>query len=332
MNVIVANQQESILSTLNIEIIKSLRGEFEVDELIGTFSNFFFARMILDITALRNHDSIVTYQKLSIGLPVDKIILLIPETSPVAASNFLSQLISLGYYNFTTNKEGIEYLIENPNTYKDVAHLHVVEQVVAPVAPTTNGQPIIMSSGRIIGVKNVTDHAGATTLIYMMKKIATENGVSALAVEIERRDFTFYNDPGMISATKSNIANELLKAKNFNVVFLDLNDGNEELCDEVLYLIEPSILKLNKLMLRDPSIFSKLIGKKVIVNHCMLSDSDIATFQMEAGINLFFALGPFNDRVNSESVYRLLVSLGVIQAKPADAEPSHKGFLNGIFH
>ena len=54
MNVLVVNKQESVLSTLNIEIIKTLRGTFSADELISTFTNFFFARMILDISISTN--------------------------------------------------------------------------------------------------------------------------------------------------------------------------------------------------------------------------------------------------------------------------------------
>ena len=90
MNVLVLNQQESVISNLNIEIIKTLRGSFSPEEIISTFNNFFFARMIIDITALKKSDDIVTYQKLSIGLPIDKVILLIPPTSSVAKNYFLS--------------------------------------------------------------------------------------------------------------------------------------------------------------------------------------------------------------------------------------------------
>ena len=46
MNVLITNKQESILAGLDVEIIKTLRGEFDADEIIGTFSNFFFGRMM----------------------------------------------------------------------------------------------------------------------------------------------------------------------------------------------------------------------------------------------------------------------------------------------
>ena len=93
MNVLVVNNQESIISSLNVEIIKTLRGVFSADELISSFTNFFFARMIIDVTALENSDDVVTYQKLSIGLPIDKIILLIPPDSSMANNFFLSIFI-----------------------------------------------------------------------------------------------------------------------------------------------------------------------------------------------------------------------------------------------
>ena len=73
MNVIVANQYQSLLQGLEIDIIKQMTGEFEVDQIISTFQNFFYQRMILDITAIKNYKDIKTLQQLSIALDMDKI-------------------------------------------------------------------------------------------------------------------------------------------------------------------------------------------------------------------------------------------------------------------
>ena len=51
MNVIISNERQAELANLDIEVIKSLNGVFDADELVQTFSNFFFGRMILDLTA-----------------------------------------------------------------------------------------------------------------------------------------------------------------------------------------------------------------------------------------------------------------------------------------
>ena len=117
----------------------------------------------------------------------------------------------------------------------------------------------------------------------------------------------------MISTDKNSVATELLKAKNFNYVFVDLNDYEENVCDETIYLIEPSVIKLNKLMIRDRAIFSKLKNKKVIVNKSVLSEGDLKEFALEANINIFFVLPPLNDRESSEYIDKLLLKLGLIK-------------------
>ena len=70
MNVIISNKYQTMLQGLDIDIIKSVTGEFDVEEIIGTFDNFFFQRMILDITAIRGYKDVKTIQKLSIAYDV----------------------------------------------------------------------------------------------------------------------------------------------------------------------------------------------------------------------------------------------------------------------
>lgn len=342
MNVLVVNKQEDILTPLNIEIIKTLRGTFSSDEIISTFTNFFFARMIIDITALENSEDIVTYQKLSIGLPIDKIILLIPPSSPVANNFFLSKLISMGYYNFTTNGDGILYLLNNPNTYKEVAHLHQINAVpnMAPMPQMQqqnselnnnsmgNGNSGFIDSNysgnygdsnsytgiRTLGVINVTEGAGASSLIYMMKKELEETfKMAVLAIEVDKNDFPFFREQNMVSTDGMSLAREMLNSRNFNYTLVDLNNYNDSICDDCIYLIETSVLKLNKLMMRDRNIFSRLRGKKVVINRCTLSENDVREFANEAGINIFYVLPPLNDRERSQIISDMLKALGMVR-------------------
>lgn len=319
MNVLIVNQQENILTPLNIEIIKTLRGTFSADEIISTFTNFFFARMIIDITALEQSEDIVTYQKLSIGLPIDKVILLIPPSSQVANNYFLSKLISMGYYNFTTNGDGVIYLLNTPNTYKEVAHLHQigvgpqmpvmgVEQIVeqTKVEPSYNGI-------HTLGVKNITDGAGASSLVYMMKKELEDNhNLSVFAIEVDKRDFSFYREKNMFSSDKNSLATDLMNAKKYDYVLVDLNEYEDSVCDDTIYLIEPSVIKLNKLMLRDRNIFTKLRGKKIIINKSTLSEADVKEFASEAGVEIFYVLPPLNDREYPREINDLLNRLGMV--------------------
>lgn len=321
MNVLIVNQQENILTPLNIEIIKTLRGTFSADEIISTFTNFFFARMIIDITALQQSEDVVTYQKLSIGLPIDKIILLIPPSSQVANNYFLSKLISMGYYNFTTNGDGVIYLLNTPNTYKEVAHLHQIgmapPQPMMPPQPNEQYQQFeqepMYSGVRVLGVKNVTDGAGATSLVYMMKKELEDNhNLSVFSIEVDKRDFSFFREKNMLSSDKNSLATDLMKAKNNNLVLVDLNEYEDSVCDDTIYLIEPSVIKLNKLMLRDRNIFSKIRDKKIIINKSTLSEADVKEFSSEAGVDIFYVLPPLNDRERPREINDLLNRLGLV--------------------
>ena len=92
MNVIISNKARDMLVNLNIDVIKSLNGEYEADELSSMFSNFFFNKMILDITAIKNFHDIRNLQKLSINLDMDKVIILLDNDQ---------QSISITIFQFT---------------------------------------------------------------------------------------------------------------------------------------------------------------------------------------------------------------------------------------
>lgn len=324
MNVLITNRQEAVLSELQIEIIKTLRGEYDVDEIIGQFSNFFFGRMVLDVTSIKNYKDIVNYQKLSIGLPVDKIILFLTDEPEVSEPSFISKLISMGFYNFGKTFEEIAYLIDNPNSYKDVVHLHQLEPVV-PVAPVVIGEVGVPSkvsasepiqqvpTTRIIGIKNLTQNAGATTLTYLMKReLETIHGKSVLALEINKREFFYFNDPSLISVNKQDLMGQLLKARNYNVVLVDLNDCDPNICDDVIYLVEPSILKLNKLLKLDNKAFERVKGKKVVLNKTLVAGGNIETFEYETGVKVFDVIKPLDDRSSKPMLTEFLTKLRLI--------------------
>lgn len=324
MNVIVANEKREVLSQLNIEIIKSVSGQFSADELIDMFANFFFGRMILDLTALKDYQDPKNLQKLSMSLDVEKIIILLPDSNPVCLQPaFLSKIISMGIYNFTTNVDGINYLLSNPNSYRDVAHLHQIEvvsqptpQVMQQVSSAFGGGMATASVGGsfILGIKNLTEHAGATTLTYILKKTLINLGVSTVAIEVNRRDFIFFNDKEMISVNKDGLASELLKHRNVQVILVDLNDVEEvDICTDVIYLLESSMIKLNKLMVRNRNIFEKMKGRKVVISKCVLSSKDVAEFEYEARIKSFFVVPPLDERSdNTEVLKDMLIKLGLV--------------------
>ncbi len=324
MNVIIANEAKSLLAGLDIDVIKSVEGVHTADEIVEMFKNFFYARMILDITAIKDYQDITNIQKISIGLDADKIILLLPNTEASTSSSYLSKIISMGIYNFTTTLDGVKYFLEHPNSYKDVAHI----QQLNDLSVTINDK--VTAGSRIIGIKNITDHAGSTTLIYMLKKELEQSyGMSVVAIEVNRHDFLYFNSHNMISVNDENLMTEIVKHKDATIILIDLNDSdNEGVCGDVLYLIEPSSIKLNKLMTRNRRIFEELKGRKIILNKSLLSNSDIMDFEYEGRTKVFYNIPPLNDRVRNPVLSDFLTKIGLIN-KPKEKDSGGKIF--GLF-
>lgn len=330
MNVIITNRYKSMIQNLDIDIIKEMNGEFEVDEIISSFKNFFFQRMILDITAIKNYKDIKNLQKLSISLDMDKLILLLDNTPESSSIEYQSNLISIGIYNFTRNVEGIKYLYNNPNSYRDVAHIHQIAptnlEAEAPSITVPNLGP------RIIGVKNVTAQSGATTLIYMMKKQLQKN-YRVIALEVNKRDFTFFKDRELISTNDSAINTLISKHHDAEAILIDINDSTiaESLCHDIVYLIEPSVIKLNKFMLVNSKKLDKLKNKMVILNQSMLSSKDVLDFEYESKLKIFFNMPPLDERQTDIHILNaFLTRLGFDRQKTVEMEKKNK--ILGLFN
>ncbi len=331
MNVIITNRYKSMIQNLDIDIIKEMNGEFEVEEIISTFKNFFFQRMILDITAIKNYNDIKNLQKLSISLDMDKIILLLDNSAESSSKEYQSNLISIGIYNFTRNLEGIMYLYNNPNNYRDVAHIHqiVEDREIIPDETSVTGGAI---GARIIGLKNVTIQSGATTLAYMMKR-QLERNYTVVAIEVNKRDFSFFKDSELITATEGGLNTVINKHRECDVIIIDINDSAvaENLCHDVIYLIEPSVIKLNKFVMINAKKLEKLRNKIVILNQSMLSSKDVLDFEYESKLKIFFNMPPLDERQTDIHVLNsFLLRLGFDRLDTGEIEK--KSRILGIFN
>lgn len=352
MNVIVTNEQQGKMANLDVDIIKSITGSYSANELVEMFKNFFYSKMVLDVTAIKDYNNILMYKALADGLDAEKIIFFIPEGSSLCTPNFLAKLVTLGIYNFTTNIDGVKYLLKQSNTYNDVAQIQqmggggVIQELQQP-APVEQAQPeqgggfvspaphAIVHQGNMartikVGVRNVTEHAGATSLIYMFKKelvsVFGENNV--VGIEINKNDFQFYNDKNMVSTNTNDVKSVIERYSGVSVILVDLNDYEDNtICDEVLYLLEPSTLKLNKLIRKNKHIFGKIKDKKIIFNQSLLTSKDVSELEYEAGIKSFFSLPPVNDRKKNEIITELLAKVGLLQI----SQGGNSGKIFGLF-
>ena len=380
MNVIVANEQQPKLLNLDCDIIKNITGSYSSSEIVEMFKNFFYSKMILDVTALKNYTELSTYEELTQGLDVEKIIFLLPEGSSLCTSNFLSHLITIGIYNFTTNIDGIKYLLKKSNTLKDVEHIQKLSQQNnnngfinnnngfnnnvgnnfnnnnfqnnfntnnnnnnfsnnnMNMNMNMNSNNSYLNEGNsssfmgnfnntvqmtvrpnnvatIIGVKNVTENAGATTFIYMLKRelnsVYGKNNV--ICIEVNKNDFQLFNDEHMISVNQTELPKAINSFSNAQIILLDLNNtSTDTMCSDVLYLLEPSTVKLNKLIRRNKIVFQQLQNKRIILNKSLLTSKDVSDFESEAGIRVYYNMPPLDERKRNGIINDFLVKLGLI--------------------
>lgn len=334
MNVIVANERQNDLANLDVDIIKNMTGSFQVQEIVEMFKNFFYGKMILDVTALKQYSDLRTYEELIQGLDPDKIVFLLPEGSSLCTPNFLSKLISIGIYNFTTNLKGVKILLKKTNTLKDVEHIQKMasgnsdsseeESTVSVTTKVTDGVTVI-------GFRNVTEHAGSTTLIYILKKELSNafGKENVIAIEVGKSDFGFFGDKNMISVRDVELRDTIEKYSNVNVILVDLNQCKEDsYCSDILYLLEPSTLRLNKLIRKNREIFQELKNRKLVLNKSLLLNNDVIDFEKEAGMRVFYNLPPLDERKRNAIVNDFLMKLGIFQDSSQD---DNSGRIFGLF-
>ena len=318
MNVMVYNKYKELLMGLNIEVMKSMEGVFNVDEIIDTFTNFYYDKMILDITAIRDYQNTDNLQKLAMNINMENVILLLDDSPESESKTYLSKLISLGIYNFTRNAEGINYLLVHPHTYRDVVNIHNLQDIDnAAMNNNGGGNGDMMGSApsgkmRIIGFKNMTQHAGATTLIYMIRKMLSQIR-SAGAIEVNKVDFLYFNDKDLVSTISSDLPKELMKKQMCDVVLVDLNDYDDvSICSQVYYLIEPSTIMINKMLRKNRAALEMLKNERVVLNKCVLNSEDVATFEYETKLKVFATIPPCDDRQESiDPVKNFIGKMGI---------------------
>lgn len=332
MDTVVGNKYIDVFSGLNIEVSKKLEGEYTVEDIISTFDNFFFNKMFLDITSIKDYKDLSNLQKLSMGINMDKVILLLDKEDGISDSKvFLSKLVSMGIYNFTKDVNNLMYLYNNPNNYRDVAYLQNLDEEKNEVSIKDISHEL-PNNKKILGIKNVTDSAGSTTLTYLIKKVLSDY-YSTMALEIDKRELTYFNDKNSLSINEDDFESTISKYDGVDLFVVDLGKSNKDyLCTDVLYLVEPSTIKLNKLMLINPKIFRELSGKKVVLNKSLLKDKDIADFEVESDIRVYYNIEPLNDKEDCSSrLLPLLEKLGYVKVNESNVEESNSSNKKSIF-
>ena len=348
MNVIVANDRRQELSSLKIDVLKSVDGVYTVEELIGMFTNFFFNKMVLDITAIKDYSNYSNLKKLFESINTSKIILLLSDNDICKSKEFISDLVTLGIYNFTFQCDDIIVLFNNPKTFGDVSNLQIAKDKyeINKEIDALNGvnqekeftfDDFILpgeydGNKKIIGIVNLTEHAGATTLVVqLVKQLNVE--YKAIGIEMNKQDFLFFNTPLIYSCTsKEDVLKKIKEHRDVDAVIVDLNTYDyKEFCTDVLYLIEPGTIKLTKLIRRNGKIFEDLSGQKIVLNRTNMDDKEISLFEVESNCKIFTTVSNFRDNIDRViTIDKLLHKLGYTKnlvEQNVDNNVKKKGFF-----
>ena len=153
----------------------------------------------------------------------------------------------------------------------------------------------------------------------LKKELALTYGQDNIgALEVNKNDFILFNEKNMHSCRNEDLASTIERLSSLSILLVDLNDCvDDTFCKDIVYLVEPSTFKLNRLLRRNSAIFTKLTDKKVVLNQSMLLNNDVFDFEREAGIRVFFNLPPLDERKRNGILSEFLDKLGL---------------LNGNFH
>ena len=322
MNIIIKNKNR-VIDNAQIEVLKTLTGEFERKDLEEQLVNLTFNRVIIDITAIKNYYDPTSLFYFLPYFDQNKVIILLDDSPLVNSNEFLTSLIDKGYYNFTRNTSGIGYLIDHPNKYEDVEKYKkvTIQSAFNPLNETSNSSNINQNSikyeknknQKIIGIQNLTEHSGATTLMYLMLKQLTPNK-KAKGIELVKQDSIYFrNNDILFSTSIEDLKMKLSSMKDIEVIIIDLNDiDGKDVCDEILYLVDPGIIKLNKLLKNGSNVYEKLQKGKVVLNRSALLQEEVNNFEYETKLKVFHNVPNINDRKdNNQSINALLINLGL---------------------
>ena len=120
MNVIIKNPKNKKLDKINMEVIKTLSGQFTINQVQEQLVNLYYNKVVIDVTAINNFLDINTVLIFLKGFDPMNVVLLLTKKKEVKSNIYLKRLIEIGVYNFTYDAEKVIYLLNNPNTLEDV--------------------------------------------------------------------------------------------------------------------------------------------------------------------------------------------------------------------
>lgn len=315
MNLVIVNENTIVVNALTIDIIKVLNGVYDVNSIEKELVNFYFNKVIIDITAIKNYFSSFDLFEFLNYFGKDKVILLLNDSAYCNSKEFLTQLINNGYYNFTSNSQGVSFLVNRSNTYEDVKKYIQTTTFTSELNSSIGSTNIQTKTNniKIIGIKNLSEGAGSTTLMQQMVKQLAFN-YKVKGIELNGFDAIFFRRPDIIFCNDYIEAETTIQGlKGIDAIIIDLNEFEDKnkICTDIIYLLEPGIIRISKFIKNINKYKDKLNDMKIVLNRSALKDEEINYFEKETGLNIYYNLTNFDDKKDRLlSIDKLLIKLG----------------------
>ena len=315
MNLVIVNENTIVVNALTIDIIKVLNGVYDVNSIEKELVNFYFNKVIIDITAIKNYFSSFDLFEFLNYFGKDKVILLLNDSAYCNSKEFLTQLINNGYYNFTSNSQGVSFLVNRSNTYEDVKKYIQTTTFTSELNSSIGSTNIQARTNniKIIGIKNLSEGAGSTTLMQQMVKQLAFN-YKVKGIELNGFDAIYFRRPDIIFCNDYIEAETKIQGlKGIDAIIIDLNEFEDKnkICTDIIYLLEPGIIRISKFIKNINKYKDKLNDMKIVLNRSALKDEEINYFEKETGLNIYYNLTNFDDKKDRLlSIDRLLIKLG----------------------
>lgn len=303
MYIIIKNENSRIINNLTVNVSKTLVGDFTRDDLDRELNLVNYDKAIVDITSIRNYyDDNYLYNFLEFFRSPGDVILLLNDGFVANSKHFLSKLISKGYYNFATTDSAVNRLLERNNTVDDVKQYMEgydflkTDSIVSGIDKNKKFE----TDKLIIGIENGVPHSGATTLMYMLvKEIGKSKRVKG--IEMKGNDSLFFRDDRVITCESRIQFETIVKTLNdIDIYIVDLNGSDvKEICNKVIYLIEPGTTKINKVVKGDRETYERLKNSDVVLNRSNIKDEEIKSLEYETKFKIVGNIPNLNERLDS---------------------------------
>lgn len=327
MYIIIKNENSNVINMLSVNTVKTLVGEFTREDLDRELNNVNFDKAIIDLTSIKNYyDDNYLYNFLEFFKDPNNVIILLNDGFVANSREFLSKLIERGYYNFATSDNAVSKLLERNNIFDDVQkYLEGYDFLkVDSIVSNKEISNRFETDKIIIGIENGTPHAGATTLMYMLvKQISKYKSVKG--IEMFKDDSLYFKDDRIITCQSRVHFEAIVKTlKDIDVFIVDLNGSDvRNLCNKIIYLVEPGASKINKVVKGDRDTYNKLVNSYVVLNRSNIKNEDIGTFEYETKFKVVGNIPNLNERLDSNDALD-----GLVKYLVGDIKRKKGGFWN----